>query len=182
MNIPTIIDIEASGFGAGSYPIEVGVARADGAKFCRLIKPYDDWIHWQPEAQALHGLSRADLMQYGVDGHEVCIALNEFLNHQTAYSDGWVVDNPWLIKLYTRACLSMKFRLSALEYILNQQQMDQWTISKRVALQQMSEQRHRASADAELIQRTYILSQGGDRSNYQAHNIALSDCTPMGGK
>ena len=41
------IDVEASGFGVGSYPIEVGVAFPDGGTQCYLIKPEHDWIHWK---------------------------------------------------------------------------------------------------------------------------------------
>jgi hypothetical protein len=43
---PIIIDVEASGLGHGSYPIEVGFALADGETHCRLIKPEEDWQHW----------------------------------------------------------------------------------------------------------------------------------------
>ena len=28
--LPAVLDVEASGFGAGSYPIEVGIAMPDG--------------------------------------------------------------------------------------------------------------------------------------------------------
>ena len=36
---PIIIDIEASGFGRGSYPIEVGLVLPDGTPHCFLIAP-----------------------------------------------------------------------------------------------------------------------------------------------
>tara|TARA_Y100001951_G_scaffold105246_1_gene121039 strand:+ start:7658 stop:7939 length:282 start_codon:yes stop_codon:yes gene_type:complete len=36
ITLPTIIDIEASGFGAASYPIEIGVVRYDGANYSGL--------------------------------------------------------------------------------------------------------------------------------------------------
>ena len=36
-------DVEASGFGSASYPIKVGVVTADGSRYCRLIKPFQDW-------------------------------------------------------------------------------------------------------------------------------------------
>jgi hypothetical protein len=35
---PNIIDIEASGFGVDSYPIEVGIVLSTGQKYCALIK------------------------------------------------------------------------------------------------------------------------------------------------
>ena len=46
---PFIIDVEASGFGSSSYPIEIGVALEYGSRHSALIKPADDWIHKFPE-------------------------------------------------------------------------------------------------------------------------------------
>jgi salicylate hydroxylase len=40
---PIIIDVEASGFGARSDPIDVGVAMEDDAKYCALISPAPEW-------------------------------------------------------------------------------------------------------------------------------------------
>lgn len=158
MQIPTIIDIEASGFGSTSYPIEVGVARADGQKYCRLIVPFSDWTHWEDEAEQLHGLTRAALATYGVPGYQVCQELNDFLGNSTAYTDGWVVDSPWLIKLYAAAGMEMTFRISALDYILNEKQMDIWYQTKRQVSASIQLKRHRASTDADVIQKTYVKS------------------------
>lgn len=153
---PTILDIEASGFGSESYPIEIGIARYDGARFCRLIKPFASWTHWDDEAQHLHGISRQHLVEFGLSGVEVCHQLNSFMSGQTAYSDGWVVDSPWLNKLYAAAGVAMTFRLSALEYILKEKQMNQWHTVKRIVTRELPEKRHRASVDAEIIQQTYM--------------------------
>ena len=46
LNNPLIIDVEASGFGSKSYPIEIGVALNDGQRFCTLILPAPNWTHW----------------------------------------------------------------------------------------------------------------------------------------
>ncbi|MDE0926942.1 MAG: hypothetical protein OR997_07780 [Methylophilaceae bacterium] len=43
---PSVIDIETSGFGAGSYPIEVGYVTHQGKRWCSLITLCDDWQHW----------------------------------------------------------------------------------------------------------------------------------------
>nr|WP_252728183.1 hypothetical protein [Alteromonas sp. C1M14] len=158
---PTILDIEASGFGSASFPIEVGVKRHDGARFCRLIQPYKWWTHWDKEAELLHGLTRQTLHEHGVQGASVCHDLNVFLNDQTVYSDGWVVDYPWLIKLYAAAGVAMTFKLSALEYILSESQMQTWHEVKTQLLAQQSGSRHRASVDAELIQQTFISTAAG---------------------
>lgn len=164
MQVPSIIDIEASGFGAHSYPIEIGVVREDGGKFCQLVKPYESWTHWEPEAQALHGLSREHLLKHGHEGREVCVALNEFLQGRTVYSDGWVVDHPWLIKLFSAAGVPMRFEIRALEYVLSEYQMDHWQSVKNHVTATYKKARHRASVDAHIIQQTY----------YQTRQVALN--------
>ena len=155
---PTILDVEASGFGSNSYPIEIGVIHADGRKFCRLIKPFEDWRHWDNEAEMLHGIQRHELDKFGCDPVSVCNDLNRFMEHSTAYSDGWVVDSPWLIKLFSRAGVKMTFTLSAIEYLLNQKQMDTWHSVKRWVTKQQAQQRHRASVVADIIQKTFVYS------------------------
>jgi hypothetical protein len=39
MNVPAILDVEASGFGRGSYPVEVGYVLEDGVSQCMLVRP-----------------------------------------------------------------------------------------------------------------------------------------------
>lgn len=97
---PNVIDFEASGFGIDSYPIEVGVVLADGQKYCALIKPAFDWHFWSGEAEAVHGLSRELVIEHGKPVWMVVNELNAFLGNRVAYSDGWVVDKPWLSRLY----------------------------------------------------------------------------------
>jgi hypothetical protein len=157
--IPNIIDVEASGFGSLSYPIEVGVINQSGTRFCRLIKPQSDWTHWDAQAESLHGISRQLLAEKGFSAQQVCQQLNQFLMGQIAYTDGWVVDDTWLIKLFYAAKVTMQFHVSSLEMILNETQMSLWHSTKDILTQQMKEQRHRASCDAALIQNTFVTTQ-----------------------
>jgi len=157
--IPNIIDVEASGFGSLSYPIEVGVINQAGERFCCLIKPQLDWTHWDTQAESLHGISRQILAAKGLAVQEVCFQLNQFLAGQVVYSDGWVVDDSWLIKLFNAAKITMQFNVSSLEMILNEVQMSQWHSTKDKLFEQMQEQRHRASSDAALIQNTFVTTQ-----------------------
>lgn len=153
---PAIIDVEASGFGKTSYPIEVGVVLPGGQRFCSLINPAESWSHWDPEAEALHGISRELLAKKGADVTEVAGELNRFLEGYTVYSDGWVVDSPWIRELYYRAGIPQHFRLSALEMILSSAQMEIWDETKKnVVLELQDFHRHRASSDALMIQETY---------------------------
>ncbi|MEO9944197.1 MAG: hypothetical protein ABJH28_05415 [Paraglaciecola sp.] len=157
--VPTIIDIEASGFGAASYPIEVGVINDAGERFCCLIKPHSDWVHWDKQAESLHGISRQLLNEKGESVQSVCRQLNQFLQGQVVYSDGWVVDDTWLIKLFHAAGVVMQFQVSSLEMILNEPQMSLWHATKDKLFREMQVQRHRASSDAALIQNTFVATQ-----------------------
>jgi len=47
---PSIIDVEASGFGPQGYPIEVGVAMGSGETYSTLILSAPEWTHWDREA------------------------------------------------------------------------------------------------------------------------------------
>lgn len=152
---PIIIDIEASGFGSGSYPIEIGVVMGDGRKYCSLIQPRDDWTHWDPRAEKVHGIARDTLLANGRPVFEVAGKLNDLLRGCTAYSDGWVVDRPWLDQLYAAASMRCEFTLSPLEMILSEPQMAAWADTKRMLLAENCEPRHRASNDALVVQATF---------------------------
>ncbi len=155
-SLPSILDVEASGFGAASYPIEIGIVRYDGAKWCKLIRPFPSWVHWDKEAEVLHGITQEMLHTKGNEPVKICNELNQFLGNTIVYSDGWVVDNPWLIKLFAAARVEMTFTCRALEYILSQTQMEIWHEVKSDLAASLDIKRHRASTDAFLIQQTYL--------------------------
>lgn len=162
--IPNIIDVEASGFGSQSYPIEVGVALGSGEKYCSLILPHPDWTYWDEKAEPIHGISRSILEAYGKPLVEVANTLNDLLIDQTAYSDGWEVDNPWLIKLFYAAGIPKRFRISTLEFILTPSQMIQWHQTKDQVIEEFHYVRHRASQDALIIQQTFLKSRQEENS------------------
>lgn len=152
---PLIIDVEASGFGPESYPIEVGVALGGEKKYCTLILPAPDWTHWDAEAEKVHRIARDILEYYGKPMEEVAAQLNALLKGKTLYTDGWVVDKPWLITLFYAARTQMAFQVSPLETILSEYQMEHWHETKERVIEEMNQQRHRASYDAWAIQQTY---------------------------
>jgi len=153
---PPIIDIEASGFGAQGYPIEVGVILNDGTKYCALILPPPHWTYWDEKAQQVHRIPRDILETYGKPLDEVAHKLNEMLSEQTAFSDAWSVDKTWLDQLFYAGGIRPEFSLSALELILSEPQMEIWHPTKDELLREIGDsRRHRASFDAYLIQETY---------------------------
>ncbi|MFT5082660.1 MAG: hypothetical protein ACI9Y1_000687 [Lentisphaeria bacterium] len=152
---PYIIDIEASGFGASSYPVEVGLAMQDGSRFCALIKPTEYWTHWDKSAESMHHISREMIIKDGKAVEEVAAELNSRLKGKIVYSDGWVVDERWLIQLFEAAQMKCLFQFYDIETILSETQMNAWHKVKAIVAVDLNLQRHRASNDASIIQRTY---------------------------
>ncbi|WP_280563658.1 hypothetical protein [Chromohalobacter sp. 48-RD10] len=154
--LPILLDIEASGFGRGSYPIEVGIARADGSTCAFLIQPLEEWTHWDPKAELLHGISRGRLHREGYPVIEVARWLNDELGVDgIAYSDSWGYDNTWLSLLFHHAGMLPRFRLEALRRLLDESQLERWGAMKEVIIRERGIQRHRAGDDARLLQLTY---------------------------
>lgn len=157
---PAVLDVEASGFGRGSYPIEIGVALPDGHTYCTLIRPESHWNHWDVGAEAKHHIARPLLLTRGRSVQEVAQALNQQLNGQTVYSDGWANDYSWLGLLFDAADQYPAFKLDNLRKLLTDEQADQWhTIKAQITLERGA-QRHRASADARLLQLTLLRLRG----------------------
>lgn len=153
--LPPIIDVEASGFGAFSYPIEVGVALTSGDRVSLLIRPESEWTHWDSSAEQVHGLSRDLLMSKGKPIDAVAKMLNDLLEETTVYSDGWVVDKPWVSTLYHKAGIRQQFYLSPIEQIMQETQFEIWDAAKISVAEELGLTRHRASSDAWIIQKTY---------------------------
>ena len=135
MHIPAIIDLEASGFGRGSYPIEVGVALEDGTIHAMLIAPADGWDHWDESAEKIHGISREYLKEHGKTVREVAIFLNDLCSGQTLYSDAWSFDS------ITR--------------LLNEDELERWSDVKDQTGQGLGLELHRAANDVKLLRETY---------------------------
>ena len=159
MVVPNIIDVEASGFGRGSYPIEVGLALSSGRRFCSLIEPHESWQHWQRSAEDTHKISQQEVLLFGRDIKWVANQLNQILQHQTVYSDAWGNDSSWIAKLFEQADVRQQFKIDSIVNLLSEAQMEIWHDTKEALAAQSQEARHRASNDAILIQKTFIETQ-----------------------
>ena len=173
---PIVIDVEASGFGRGSYPIEIGVALADGRTACYLVRPEPGWCHWDAAAAALHGLSRDLLHEKGRVVGEVAAALNELLIDEVVYTDAWGMDSSWLALLFEHAGRPQRFRLEALAGLLDDTQRAAWADAKRQVRIEMNLTRHRASADALVIQRALEVT--GSLRRLKRRDYPLSATSP----
>ena len=150
--LPCVLDIEASGFGRGSYPIEVGFVLPDGWAYCSLIRPEISWTHWDCTAERLHGVSRALLQRRGRSTAEVAAALNARLAGRDVYCDNWAHDYAWLARLFDAAALQPAFHLRHLRELLSEDAAAGFDDARRTVARSLQLQRHRASSDARLLQ------------------------------
>lgn len=153
---PIIIDIEASGFGKGSYPIEIGFHRPDGMAYCTLIQPAEDWTHWDASAEQVHGIRRELLFEKGRPVRAVCLDLNEKLRGQTIYCDAWAYDYVWLSRLFDAADLVPIFQLRDIRDLLGECEQTLWHATRAAVELRLQLRRHRASSDARMLFETLL--------------------------
>ncbi len=153
--LPAIIDIEASGFGRESYPIEVGVVLPDRKCHCFIIRPAEEWTFWDREAEKIHGISRNTLLDKGLPPEQVASELNQLLHGSRIYTDAWSYDISWLGKLFELTGLPQLFSLESLRYLMSEQQAALWHQTKDQVMEELHLDRHRASSDAKILQETF---------------------------
>ena len=152
--MPIVLDVEASGFGRDSYPVEIGYVLSDGSCFCSLVRPEPHWTHWDPEAQQLHHISRESAVLQGRPSSELALELNRALHGKTVYTDGWGNDYSWLGTLFEAAGLTPSFRIDSLRALLSESEAAHWQVVKTQVRQELKLRRHRASSDARVLQMT----------------------------
>jgi hypothetical protein len=99
MAMHIFLDFEASSLADDSYPIEVGWVFEDGRTGSRLIKPLPAWTDWDPRAEAIHHISREQLLADGEAPQAVAAHLMDiFAGHRLfASAPSW--DGKWLSTL-----------------------------------------------------------------------------------
>jgi hypothetical protein len=150
--LPCVLDIEASGFGRGSYPIEIGFVLPDGTAYCTLIVPDEGWTHWDGDAERVHGISRSLLQRHGRSAHEVAQELNQRLAGRTVYCDNWAHDYAWLARLFESAAISPTFKLRHLRELMNENAAERFDNAREIVARSLQLRRHRASSDARVLQ------------------------------
>jgi hypothetical protein len=158
--LPPIIDLEASGFGRDSYPIEVGFVLEDGRTGCTLIRPEPGWTHWDGAAERVHGITQAVLLDRGRSVAEVARWLNDHLRGRTVYTDAWAHDYPWLARIFDAAGVVPRFRVGHLRTLLDDEQALAWHSRLLEVRGHPRPPRHRASVDAREIRAALALTLG----------------------
>lgn len=168
MQIPTFIDFEASSLDLiASYPIEVGVCMSDGTLLSWLIKPHVLWQDWSESAQRIHGITREELAESGVDIGTVAADLNRLLQGPV-YCDAWTFDAFWLHRLFRAANCKPLFQLESISMLLNPTELGLWSGVRRELVRELALDMHRAANDALVLQETW-----------KRVNAARSHCKPQ---
>jgi hypothetical protein len=110
-----LLDMEASGLHATSFPTEVAWVAADLSEgYSAGIRPVADWTakDWSPEAEAVHGLDYDKLAAHGETVELVAEALNGALAGATVLSDCAHMDGFWARQIFTAAGIEPAFPLA----------------------------------------------------------------------
>ena len=153
---PIMLDVEASGFGRGSYPIEIGLAFPDGTSVAYLLRPEPDWVHWDEGAEEVHGLPRSKLLAEGRPVLEVAALLNAQLAGNRVYSDAWGFDAAWVARLFDAAGLSQHFRIDTVRNLITETALPSWATARSRAEARLGRATHRAEHDAKLLQASVL--------------------------
>ncbi|SBV32325.1 conserved protein of unknown function [uncultured Sphingopyxis sp.] len=97
------IDFEASSLGRRGYPIEVGWVLENGDEASFLILPLAKWTDWDSAAEAVHGISRAQLAAEGVPADIVANRLVDALQGHEVLASAPSWDGKWLSALLRAA-------------------------------------------------------------------------------
>ncbi len=99
------LDFEASSLGDDSYPIEVAWAGEDGSSEQHLIRPAPGWTDWSPAAEAVHRISREELLAEGEPHEDVARRCLEALAPHQVYVTAPSWDGKWMSVLLRSAHL-----------------------------------------------------------------------------
>lgn len=168
MTCPALIDFEASclpEFGR-SYPIEVAVARVDGSSRSWLIRPADAWRDWDwsEQAEALHGISRAQIVRDGLPAAQVLAELTRFVADCMVYADA-DVDAYWLEVLAHAVGTQPQFPVRYLgEYLVKRGYSRPEVVAALEAARKLLPIEHVARDDARRLALTVKLLLEGERA------------------
>ena len=148
--MPAFLDFEAAGLDETlSYPIEVGWTFGRGRARSTLILPHPDWTYWDPGAQAMHGISLAQLRAEGLPGPAVAKWLNNELGGQTVLVSA-VDDLRWKDMLFEKAATVCRFTMieigRAIEQAAHKRGLDIEQV--RADIRARTPYNHRAGGDA----------------------------------
>ena len=107
----TILDFEASGLEAESYPIQVAWNNDDEIH-SYYINPEtaNGWSFWSEEAEGVHGISRDYLIKHGLPVEEVAVIMHRELAGKVVFSDAVEYDSWWCSRLFDESSYDVNFQ------------------------------------------------------------------------
>ncbi len=160
MNPTMTIDFEASCLPrhGRSFPIEVGIARVQGAELegnarSWLIRPHASWAGWAwtAEAQALHGLTLEQLHLHGQPVDQVMAELISDTRGFRMVSDS-ALDSGWLRTLAQASARAVPWRIDHVASLFDELDITSEDIGAAQAMtDRISRRRHRAGDDARWL-------------------------------
>ncbi len=152
---PSILDFEASGLDAESYPIQVAVLLNGAESYDWFIEPEPSWRYWDPVAESIHGYSRQEIIAKGLPVIEVAVALNHQLKDQTVFCDALEWDGFWLRRLFDAAFIQPCFELHDLSELLSNSQIKEYRHKLEKIAASGNYRQHHAEEDVKLILEAY---------------------------
>lgn len=154
-----VLDFEASGLSADSYPIEVGVclwrSPADPLEgWSTLIRPTGDWLRdgeWSVASQTIHGIDRGDL-DGGLTPTDTVSILDSLLDcahDRTVWVDGGPFDLHWAKRLAAASSAPLRMKIGDFDALAGRLGPDGYR--DLVKFIDRSPIPHRARADAERM-------------------------------
>lgn len=117
---PCFLDVEATGFGPESYPIEIAWSDDHGEIHRCLIDPTPiaAWTSWSDEAERVHGIDRERLVRNGWAPDYVATRLSDDLRGRTVYTDAPDYDARWVGTLFSAVGKPLPFRFDHVDELL----------------------------------------------------------------
>lgn len=161
MTTPIVfLDFEASSLDANSWPIEVGYAAACGAEDDFLLSRHGDWSmeYWDRNSANLHGISPADLAEFGIDATAALERLAEKLGGAMVVSDAPEFENHWLRRISAAAGRPAPFTVKDWVDVLPSGQSEAERQKLLADARKREGVRHRAGADARVMRAVWRAS------------------------
>ena len=145
------VDLEASGLGEDSWPIEIGFAWIEGGRVrwaSKLIRPEPGWPRsaWSSESAVVHGITMTELHR-AEDAADVARWAAAVMGNRVVVSDAPSYDGVWLDRLLAAAGLVERPPLRDFDVLVSRRH--RWPELERVYAElDATPPPHRAGPDA----------------------------------
>ena len=146
VDVPPILDFEASSLSDNSYPISAGLV-IGGYVHYWVIKPKKNWLEWSPKSEALHGLSRDFIETHGIPADKV---LSEIYEKLTGY-DVVYSDNPEWEAMWFGRLGELEVKIVSIYTLIAKKQRENFSLYLDINFLKNNLDRHRADHDVLAI-------------------------------